>query len=139
MTPQTTKACNLAPKTTKTFEKCLFSRNISIIPLSRVIFQLKYKENYTLPHVLSMRRRFSSQCTKIIKGPSQTYQRVAINTIHPLTCQFGWKFGHVQQHRSVPKYPCSHRPLYPVQTHQIPGSKPPRSMHLPQCYCLEKL
>jgi hypothetical protein len=39
--PQTTKACTLAPQTTKTFEKCPFWRNIPTIPLQCVIFQLK--------------------------------------------------------------------------------------------------
>jgi hypothetical protein len=43
MASQTTNASILAPQTTKTFEKDLFWQNISIIPLSRVIFQLKNK------------------------------------------------------------------------------------------------
>jgi hypothetical protein len=41
MTLQTTKVCTLTPQTTKTFEKVHFWRNIPIIPLPHVIFQLK--------------------------------------------------------------------------------------------------
>jgi hypothetical protein len=36
---------HMAPKTTKTFEKDPFWRNIPKIPLSHVIFQLKKKKN----------------------------------------------------------------------------------------------
>lgn len=41
MASQIAKACTLVSQITKTFENDQFWRNISIIPLSRVIFQLK--------------------------------------------------------------------------------------------------
>jgi len=44
MTPQITKVYTLVIQTTKTFEKDYFWRNIPIIPLTRVIFQLKKKK-----------------------------------------------------------------------------------------------
>jgi hypothetical protein len=39
--PLTTNAWTLAPQTTKKFKKCSFYRNIPIILMPRVIFQLK--------------------------------------------------------------------------------------------------
>jgi hypothetical protein len=41
--PQTTNPWTLAPQTIKKFKKNLFYRNMLIIPLPRVIFQLKKK------------------------------------------------------------------------------------------------
>jgi hypothetical protein len=41
MAPQTTKVCTLTPQTINTLKKVSFWRNISILPLPHVIFQLK--------------------------------------------------------------------------------------------------
>jgi hypothetical protein len=45
MASKTTKAFALTLQTIKTFEKCSFWRNVTIIPLPRVIFQLKKIKN----------------------------------------------------------------------------------------------
>jgi hypothetical protein len=58
LAPQTAKTPTPASATTKTFEKCHIWRNIPILPLQRVIFQLKNNNNNKLKILKTKKTNF---------------------------------------------------------------------------------